>query len=199
MRYGPRKTLYNCFVRRAGKRHLGQVLRGAGCHRRPACRTAARQHPREGAPLGGGRKRGKGTQAVGRLRGGRTSKIHCVADVHDRPVAFAPMPGNVADISMALPLLGAVAAPKRLIADKAYDAESLRRWLKARCIRHPLHHDPHQALPARPTRLPAPQPDRAPIPPPQEPAAPGHPLRPPGRGLPLRTRPDRRRHGRGPK
>jgi transposase len=36
---------------------------------------------------------------------------------------------------MALPLLGAVTAPKRLIADKAYDAESLRRWLKARRIR----------------------------------------------------------------
>jgi hypothetical protein len=36
---------------------------------------------------------------------------------------------------MALPLLGAVAAPKRLIADKAYDAESLRRWLKARRVK----------------------------------------------------------------
>jgi transposase len=36
---------------------------------------------------------------------------------------------------MALPLLGAVTAPKRLIADKAYDAESLRRWLKARRIK----------------------------------------------------------------
>jgi hypothetical protein len=31
---------------------------------------------------------------------------------------------------MAIPLLGAVAKPKRLLADKAYDADSLRRWLK---------------------------------------------------------------------
>ncbi|SHI67999.1 Transposase DDE domain-containing protein [Roseomonas rosea] len=31
---------------------------------------------------------------------------------------------------MALPLLQAAARPRRLIADKAYDAESLRRWLK---------------------------------------------------------------------
>ncbi|MCI0755781.1 IS5/IS1182 family transposase, partial [Roseomonas vastitatis] len=37
--------------------------------------------------------------------------------------------------SMALPLLGAVTAPRRLIADKAYDAESLRRWLRARRIK----------------------------------------------------------------
>jgi transposase len=31
---------------------------------------------------------------------------------------------------MALPLLQAVARPRRHIADKAYDADSLRRWLK---------------------------------------------------------------------
>jgi transposase len=36
---------------------------------------------------------------------------------------------------MALPLLQVVARPRRLIADKAYDAESLRRWLKDRRIK----------------------------------------------------------------
>jgi transposase len=36
---------------------------------------------------------------------------------------------------MALPLLQAVARPRRLIADKAYDADSLRRWLKEGHIR----------------------------------------------------------------
>jgi transposase len=36
---------------------------------------------------------------------------------------------------MAVPLLDAVARPKRLIGDKAYDAESLRTWLKARRIK----------------------------------------------------------------
>jgi transposase len=44
-------------------------------------------------------------------------------------------PGNVPDITMATPLLDAVARPKRLIADKAYDAERLRDWLKARRVR----------------------------------------------------------------
>ncbi|MBB5694139.1 hypothetical protein FHS87_002179 [Roseomonas pecuniae] len=34
---------------------------------------------------------------------------------------------------MALLLLQAVARPHRLIADKAYDADSLRRWLKEGC------------------------------------------------------------------
>jgi transposase len=36
---------------------------------------------------------------------------------------------------MALPLLSAVVWPKRLIGDKAYDVDSLRRWLKARRIK----------------------------------------------------------------
>jgi transposase len=44
-------------------------------------------------------------------------------------------PGNVADITMAAPLLGAVARPKRLLADKAYDADSLRKWLKQRKVK----------------------------------------------------------------
>ena len=36
---------------------------------------------------------------------------------------------------MAMPLLGAIASPSRLIADKAYDADSLRGWLKLRRIK----------------------------------------------------------------
>src|SRR6202035_2279437 len=60
----------------------------------------------------------------------RTSKIHALADDRGRPVAFALTPGNVADVVMAIPLLGAIAKPKRLLADKAYDADSLRRWLE---------------------------------------------------------------------
>jgi len=53
-----------------------------------------------------------------------------LADDRGRPVAFALTPGNVADITMALPLLGAVVPPNRLIADKAYDAQSFSNSLK---------------------------------------------------------------------
>ncbi len=58
-----------------------------------------------------------------------------MADDRGRPVAFALTPGNVADIIMAIPLIDAVAKPKRLLADKAYDADSLRRWFKQRKIK----------------------------------------------------------------
>jgi hypothetical protein len=40
---------------------------------------------------------------------------------------------------MAAPLLGAVARPKRLLADKAYDADSLRKWLKQRKVSRSIH------------------------------------------------------------
>ena len=99
-----------------------------------ASRTDARCDACEGAPLGSGRKRGAWSQAIGRSRGGFTSKIHCLADDRGRPVALALTPGNVSDITLALPLLQAVIPPKRLIADKAYDAQSLRDWLKEQRI-----------------------------------------------------------------
>ncbi len=57
-----------------------------------------------------------------------------MADAQGRPVAFALTPGNIADISMALPLLEGIEPPRRLLADKAYDADKLRNWLKRRKI-----------------------------------------------------------------
>jgi IS5 family transposase len=54
---------------------------------------------------------------------------------------------------MAVPLLDAVAKPKRLLADKAYDADSLRRWLKHRKIRAAI---PSTASRRTPTRSIAP-------------------------------------------
>src|SRR5262249_50362258 len=100
--------------------------------RSPPGRALPRQFTRESPSLGGRRKRGEESQAIGRSRGGRTSKIHALADHRGRPVAFALTPGNVADITMAKPIVAAVAAPRRLIADNASDAESSRDWLAAR-------------------------------------------------------------------
>jgi transposase len=68
-------------------------------------------------------------QAIGTSRGGRTSKIHCLGDDRGKPVAFSLTPGNVSDIRMAIPLLEIARPTKRLLPDKAYDADSLRDWL----------------------------------------------------------------------
>jgi transposase len=45
------------------------------------------------------------------------------------------MPRIVADIKMAIPLLEVARPAKRLLADKAYDADSLRQWLAHRRIK----------------------------------------------------------------
>lgn len=57
-----------------------------------------------------------------------------MADACGRIVAIALTPGNVADVTMAVPLLEALAPTRRLIADKAYDADRLRDWLRDRRI-----------------------------------------------------------------
>jgi len=58
-----------------------------------------------------------------------------LADPQGRPVAFALTPGSTPDIHIAIALLEGLPRSKRLIADKAYDAMSLRRWLKRRRIK----------------------------------------------------------------
>lgn len=57
-----------------------------------------------------------------------------MADDQGRPIAFALTPGNIADITMAVPIFEDLPRPKRLLADKAYDANRFRTWLKARQI-----------------------------------------------------------------
>ena len=57
-----------------------------------------------------------------------------MADAQDRPVAFVLTPCNVPHIHLAIPLLEGLPKPKRLIADKAYEAMTPRRWLKRRRI-----------------------------------------------------------------
>ena len=91
-----------------------------------------RFHSHQGASLGGGRKRGAHHNAIGASRGGRTTKIHALTDDFGRPVAFALTPGNVHDLTGARAVLDIVRPRRRLLADRAYDARSLRDWLEER-------------------------------------------------------------------
>lgn len=80
------------------------------------------------------RPRGKGgaqVQAIGRSRGGPTTRIHALTDGYGRAVAVLLSPGNCADISAAPALLDKMPAPRRLLADKGHDGNSLRARLAA--------------------------------------------------------------------
>src|SRR4029078_1182359 len=108
-----------------------------------------RLHPRQSPSLGGGRKRGDFEQAIGRSRGDRTSKIHALTEDRGRPVAFLITSGNCHDLPAARDLLPTVPPPRRLLADRAYDANSLRNRLAERRVKavippNPTRKHPHK-------------------------------------------------------
>jgi transposase len=81
------------------------------------------------------RKRGEGDachQAIGRSRGGRTTKILALCDEQGCPHAILLTGSNVADITAAATLVSAVTPPSKLVGDKGYDANHLRGFLAER-------------------------------------------------------------------
>lgn len=111
-------------------RLLGQAARSLGGHRRGDKEYRHRQHLHQGPALGVRGKRGARIQAIGRSRGGQTTKIHALTDVIGRPYALMLTPGNVADITAAPTLLERAGRMRYLLADKGYDADALRRALR---------------------------------------------------------------------
>lgn len=82
--------------------------------------------------------------AIGRSRGGLTTKTHLVADGKGRALAFILTGGQVADTTM-LPatldeirVTGASGRPRqrpdRLLADKGYPSKTNRAWLRERSV-----------------------------------------------------------------
>ncbi|MFG1287452.1 IS5 family transposase [Xanthobacter versatilis] len=71
---------------------------------------------------------GKGAkdQALGRSRGGLTTKIHMLADALGRPVRFIITAGQVGDVTAAPALVEGLAGGA-VLADKAYDSNAFRR------------------------------------------------------------------------
>jgi len=76
---------------------MGRHLRYFGIRWRPASASPDRQFGGEGTPLLIWRQRGEQNQAIGRSRGGRTTKIHALTDSACRPIAFMLSGGQVAD------------------------------------------------------------------------------------------------------
>ena len=85
--------------------------------------------------IGSGRKRGAHRRALGRSRGGFTSKLHCLADALGRPLAFHLTVGEAADCKTYEDLIDLPErAPVALLADKGYDADAIRADLADRKI-----------------------------------------------------------------
>src|ERR1700755_988222 len=114
-------------------RSLGQERRVGACFRGSHQRSQERV-PHAGhysgsrPPAGCDRKRGDQNHALGRARGGLTSKIHMLADALGRPLRFILTGGQVHDVITAPALLDGVEGGG-VIADKAYDSNSLRQLI----------------------------------------------------------------------
>ncbi|KUM67405.1 IS5 family transposase [Streptomyces curacoi] len=86
-------------------------------------------------------------EALGRSRGGFTTKIHLASEGGRRPLALLVTPGQWGDGPQMIPVLGRIrvprpggghprARPECLSADKAYSSRRNRRYLRRRQIRH---------------------------------------------------------------
>ncbi|MGC2487682.1 MAG: IS5 family transposase [Candidatus Sulfotelmatobacter sp.] len=113
-------------------RHLGKLVPRVGRERAVRRHADDRLHPRQSAPLGGGRKRGEQKQAVGRSRGGRNTKIHALADAKGRLIAILLTGGEAHDCPVAERLIRRVKSPERMLGDRAYDSAELREELNER-------------------------------------------------------------------
>jgi transposase len=110
--------------------HLDGYLPRPGVGGRTTGRGADRLIGREGASLRLGRKRGEREQAIGRSRGGRTTKIHALTDRFCRPLAFMLTGGQVADCTAADTLLEQMPQTSILHGDKGYDSDAVRRKIE---------------------------------------------------------------------
>ena len=120
---------------------------------RPACRHGGRhihqgasaryRFPKSGRPPGG--------EAIDRGRGGLTTKILAATDKNGNLIRYLLLPGNAAESPGLIPLTDGIATEGSVvIADKAYDSDSIRKSLAAsgiitvipsrvnRIVQHPL-------------------------------------------------------------
>ncbi len=102
-------------------------------------------------PTGGDRGDGRlpprrDREAIGRSRGGLTTKIHLLADLRSRPLARVTTAGQRGDSLVCAPLMGRLriaragpgrprTRPGRLLGDKAYSSRAIRVALSRRKVR----------------------------------------------------------------
>ena len=72
----------------------------------------------------------QGNEAIGKSRGGNTTKIHLAVDAYGLPVEFIITGGEVNDCTAAPELITQLESAEAVIADKGYDSERLREQIE---------------------------------------------------------------------
>jgi transposase len=87
-----------------------------------------------------------GTQAIGRSRGGLSTKIHALVDALGNPVELILTPGQAYDLACTEPLLEGC-DPEALIGDTAFDADAFIDALTEREITPVIPSHPRRTQP----------------------------------------------------
>ncbi|MFD2031243.1 IS5 family transposase [Ancylobacter dichloromethanicus] len=128
--YGPRKTLYNRYVRWAAKGVWVDLFHALASAGGPPAQVLIDSSAVKAHRSASGGKKGERNQAIGRSRGGRTTKIHALTDRQCRPIAFLLTGGQVADCTAGSNLLKQMPAARILHGDKGYDSNAIRRQVE---------------------------------------------------------------------
>ena len=108
---------------------MERIISPCGGGRRSAA-CADGQHGGPGACVcGWGKKNSAQEHALGRSRGGFSTKVHALTDALGGPLRFILTGGQASDIGQATNLLAGIQAGA-LLADKGYDADALLNTLK---------------------------------------------------------------------
>jgi transposase len=115
-------------------RHLGCAAAGAGLQRSGSGHgTNDRLHYHPGASPRSRRKGGIQRNALGRSRGGFTTKVHLRTNAQGLPIGTVLTPGETHDVKGYEALMEVEAPdPKVLLADRGYDANAIREDIEER-------------------------------------------------------------------
>ncbi|MGW4777090.1 IS5 family transposase [Streptomyces filamentosus] len=153
-RYGPWATLHTRFRRWAADGTFDRMLRAAQAKADAAGdvewlvsvdSTVVRAHQHAAAA----RKGGLRDLALGRSRGGLTSKIHLACDGRGRPLGFVLTGGNTNDCTRFTAVMETIRVPRigpgrprvrpdHVLGDKGYSSKAIRTWLRRRGIAHTI-------------------------------------------------------------
>ncbi len=89
-----------------------------------------------------GRKRGIISNALGRSRGGVSTKVHALVDTKGRPLHVQLTPGQQHESTVAEEIIANHARGEAFIADTGYDSDASRAQLKALRIKPVIHANP---------------------------------------------------------
>jgi transposase len=103
--------------------------------------TIIKAHPHAAGAL----KRGERPEALGRSRGGFSTKLHALVTEHGRLVRYVLTGGEVSDITQAKELVSKDVAGSGIVGDRAYDSNEF--------VAHLRQHDFEVVIPARANRV----------------------------------------------